>query len=1180
MRHAFRIIPALLIIAVLGAAGYALWHTRERTVDFFTDAGPIKAPAESTTPRDILWRPAEPLDVLQNTNDDEYEPKISADGMTLFFVRGRPGEHADIFTCTRSVDGWGEPVPLNAINTEHSELGPEPSADGDALYFYSDRPGGLGGYDLWVSRFDDGAWSAPTNLGPRVNTSFNEYGPALTPGGATLYFASNRPQVDDEDYVDPDAWKATVREDLYERDYDLYATAISEDGLGEARPVDALNSPHNDGAPAVSPFGDFLYFCSDRPGGMGGFDLYRSRLLDGEPGEVENIGEDINTAANELDPALHLGGYGLHFSSNRAIDRAQYDLYQSTSREVFIDHESMRATIDWRMLLPYVPWALLALLLLLLLHLLRHTTLAARYAKLSLLARCLIASALAHVMIMILLGFWGVSGSLSEWISQGAGTRVALVSTAPRDGLAAQLRGEMTDVRPEPMLSSSEQMDTQDEMDAPTSEMAHADAERIEIQREALTAPPVERTAEARDVIDTPTTPMDVTDTPALTFALPDVAAPSHAAETETAIAAPSDAARTDRHERTAHDVNPRVEDDAARFTADAPTVNHDADAPSHSLLEINTPAAASPAPMSAHLEPSAEPIIPAPAAVDIALPELPGAAAKAVEETHDAIAATPVNAQTERNERNTHDVNPRVADDAARFLIDAPDLALDIPALTLADIDPPADRAPAAAPAHDASTEPLAVAAPLPLAFDFAAMPEQLGAARTEETHAQPIAPAELTPTAPQRSAAAVDIDAPQPSAVPHVELETANPVRVRSLVDSAVDDAPAALHPINHDAGQMATDSIVLPPPLDLELADVAEAEAGAHDESNARVPTPKLTQTDRNDRSALDVNPRVEDDAARITPGAPRLDYNAENDESLTDELPPAQDSANEPRLVDVEQLLDRPLPLAATAVLDADSILPRTSEARTPGAVGAVRGVVSDARNGDPIPGALVRLDLAEQDSLLVRTDQYGRYMLETPSVPDFVALSASHEGYTPQTVNVSAVELEGKLVRRDFALHPEQERIIAVEGDPEVHHLGDDAFTGRINSRFQKRSEGRRWDAAFTINPALLEGLPGDEIVTIRLMTRGTQRRNRVRINGSRLGQTLSRSPSDGRFGEVELYFPVDWLQPGENTIQIESAWADSSRSDLDDFEFVNVRIELPPSAGGEDDVESDEDAGG
>jgi Tol biopolymer transport system component len=270
---------------------------------FYTDADAINVPATIARTRDILWQPPRKLADVLNTTSDDYEPRLTADGLTLFFVRGKAGENADIHYSQRTHEGWSEPVPLVGVNSECDDLGPEPSHDGQSLYFYSDRPDGS---DLWVAHRSHRGWQAPVNLGPSVNSEFNDYGPALTPDGQTLYFSSKRPQPEDMHEPDPNAWPATLREDLHQRDHDLYTAVITERGFGKAEPLATLNTPYNDGAPAVSSFGDFLYFASDRPGGEGGFDLYRSRrrveqrpaLLSHWP--ARNLGPTVNTSANEV----------------------------------------------------------------------------------------------------------------------------------------------------------------------------------------------------------------------------------------------------------------------------------------------------------------------------------------------------------------------------------------------------------------------------------------------------------------------------------------------------------------------------------------------------------------------------------------------------------------------------------------------------------------------------------------------------------------------------------------------------------------------------------------------------------------------------------------------------------------------------------------------------------------
>ena len=64
------------------------------------------------------------------------------------------------------------------------------SADNRELYFVSDRAGGLGGKDIWVSRFEEGLWQEPKNLGPQINTKADEVAPYLHMDNRTLYFAS------------------------------------------------------------------------------------------------------------------------------------------------------------------------------------------------------------------------------------------------------------------------------------------------------------------------------------------------------------------------------------------------------------------------------------------------------------------------------------------------------------------------------------------------------------------------------------------------------------------------------------------------------------------------------------------------------------------------------------------------------------------------------------------------------------------------------------------------------------------------------------------------------------------------------------------------------------------------------------------------------------------------------
>lgn len=454
------LLPAVLLLA--GGIGLAGWLAGVPARHYYTDALSIRVSTREANPRHVLWQPPRPLDdaLALGGPADLYEPRPSWDGLTLFFVRGKAGQNADILISRRTPAGWDAPVPLDAVNSDADDLGPEPSHDGRRLFFYSNRAGGHGGYDIWASEWLDGAWQPPVNLGPAVNSGYNDYGPALTPDGGRLYFASNRPQPSDTRQPDPAAWPATVREDLFARPYDIYESVFTPAGFAEARPVAALNTPHNEGAPAFSPAGDFLYFASDRPGGAGGFDLHRARRIGDAFQPPENLGPPVNTPANELDPGLSSLGFALFFSSDRApagepgeaepaaqdgepaVSAARYRLYYTTAREVFVEAEPAGRELDWaalwRALWPSLMWLLLALLaLLLLLGLWRDM----RRRRLSLLVRCLLASLMLHLLALTLSSLWKVGAAVASFARGDGAILVALSPAAHSDELAAQIHG-------------------------------------------------------------------------------------------------------------------------------------------------------------------------------------------------------------------------------------------------------------------------------------------------------------------------------------------------------------------------------------------------------------------------------------------------------------------------------------------------------------------------------------------------------------------------------------------------------------------------------------------------------------------------------------------------------------------------------------------------------------------
>jgi hypothetical protein len=128
-------------------------------------------------------------------------PAISDDGLELYFWSNRPGGSGstDLWIATRATieDDWGTSVNLGPlVNSSAMDFCPYISADGLSLFFISGRSGGYGGFygDIWITTRPtvSDPWGTPVNLGPTVNSSASEGGPALSADGTTFYFSSER----------------------------------------------------------------------------------------------------------------------------------------------------------------------------------------------------------------------------------------------------------------------------------------------------------------------------------------------------------------------------------------------------------------------------------------------------------------------------------------------------------------------------------------------------------------------------------------------------------------------------------------------------------------------------------------------------------------------------------------------------------------------------------------------------------------------------------------------------------------------------------------------------------------------------------------------------------------------------------------------------------------------------
>jgi len=202
-----------------------------------------------------------------NSVRSEGSATLSADGRTLTFSTEKSRGGAQIFwMCEREEVGgvFGKPRELGpAINAKGGCLGPDISSDGLSLVFESTRPGGQGRFDLWISTRESprDAFRAPTNLGPTVNTAENDGGPMMSSDQLALFFHSSRSGGHGAD----DLWIST-------------RSAVNEVWSAPVNLGPSLNSGKLESHPTLSSDGRTLIFASNRPNGQGALDLWMTRI--------------------------------------------------------------------------------------------------------------------------------------------------------------------------------------------------------------------------------------------------------------------------------------------------------------------------------------------------------------------------------------------------------------------------------------------------------------------------------------------------------------------------------------------------------------------------------------------------------------------------------------------------------------------------------------------------------------------------------------------------------------------------------------------------------------------------------------------------------------------------------------------------------------------------------------
>lgn len=197
-----------------------------------------------------------------NTQFDDATVGLFPDGQQLLIYNGRKG-NGDIEVCSLNGEKWEYPKTMpKPINSEYRETSACFSPDGRKIYFVSDRPGGYGGSDIYVcTRGYKDKWGEAVNLGPTINSEFDEEAVFMHPDGRTLYFSS--------------------RGHNSMGGYDIFTSKMDDSG-NWSEPVNLgypINSSDHDLCFVISANGRHGYFSSVRPDGSGGLDIYRVTFL-------------------------------------------------------------------------------------------------------------------------------------------------------------------------------------------------------------------------------------------------------------------------------------------------------------------------------------------------------------------------------------------------------------------------------------------------------------------------------------------------------------------------------------------------------------------------------------------------------------------------------------------------------------------------------------------------------------------------------------------------------------------------------------------------------------------------------------------------------------------------------------------------------------------------------------
>lgn len=244
-----------------------------------------------------------------NSKFDDFSSQITKNGNEMYFTSDKDGKQM-VFDAKWSGTYWF--IYDNAgrkINSGDENGSVALTPDGQYMIFSAykhDKPGS-GRTDLYSARKYDGEWTDIQNLGIAINSEYWDSQPTLSSDGKTLYFVSDRPS--DKEGTN------------------IFMSKRTREGWSKAVALNSINTDYDEMSPFIAADNTTFTFASNQTGGNGGFDIYFTKVNNGNFASAKNAGNIINSNKDEYFYIIRANSDVAFFSSSRDGGMGALDIY-------------------------------------------------------------------------------------------------------------------------------------------------------------------------------------------------------------------------------------------------------------------------------------------------------------------------------------------------------------------------------------------------------------------------------------------------------------------------------------------------------------------------------------------------------------------------------------------------------------------------------------------------------------------------------------------------------------------------------------------------------------------------------------------------------------------------------------------------------------------------------------